>query len=236
MEPFNIAAICFRRAGKLFYYKYKDLPLQVGNIIVVEIDKGINLAMVIKVDVNCNIVNQETVKDIIRIADESDLINYKKNIVDANKANSICKKVVEASGINMKLLTTEYSLDRQKLTFYYTADGRIDFRQLVKDLARIFKTRIEMRQVGVRDSTKILGGIAVCGRELCCATHLRKFDNISITVAKDQNLIFNPSKITGLCGRLMCCLLYEKDIYEGMLVEEGKEYIKLVDEEAGGEL
>jgi cell fate regulator YaaT (PSP1 superfamily) len=148
----------------------------------------------------------------------------------------VCKKIQESSGLNMKLLKAEYSLDRQKLTFYYTADGRIDFRQLVKDLARVFKTRIEMRQVGVRDSTKILGGLAVCGRELCCATHLRHFDNISITVAKDQNLIFNPSKITGLCGRLMCCLLYEKDIYEDILVENGKEYIQLVDDEAGGDL
>ena len=136
----------------------------------------------------------------------------------------------------MKLLKAEYSIDRLKLTFYYTSDGRIDFRQLVKDLARVFKTRIEMRQVGVRDSTKIQGGIAICGRELCCSSFLRKFDKISITMAKDQNLILNPSKITGLCGRLMCCLLYEKDLYEGEVFETGKEFIKLVDNEAGGEL
>jgi cell fate regulator YaaT (PSP1 superfamily) len=236
MENCKIAALCFRRAGKLFFYNYINLPIEIGSIVVVDIDKGVNLAVVVKVDVPKYEGNKEALKDIIRIADANDLISYQKNIVDDKKAFKLCKKVVEESNINMKLLQAEYSLDRQKLTFYYTADGRIDFRQLVKDLARIFKTRIEMRQVGVRDSTKILGGIAVCGRELCCATHLRKFDNISITVAKDQNLIFNPSKITGLCGRLMCCLLYEKDIYEGISVEEGKEYIKLVDEEAGGEL
>ena len=157
MEPFNIAAICFRRAGKLFYCKYKNLPLQAGNIVVVEIDKGINLALVIKVDINNDSLNPESMKNIIRIADVSDVINHKKNISDAYKANIVCKKIIEANEINMKLLKTEYSLDRQKLTFYYTADGRIDFRQLVKDLARVFKTRIEMRQVGVRDSTKILG-------------------------------------------------------------------------------
>jgi cell fate regulator YaaT (PSP1 superfamily) len=236
MDPFKIAAISFRRSGKLFYYIYSDLPLDIGNIVVVDIDKGINLAFVVKVDVKNDNINKENLKKIIRVAEPNDLINHKKNEIDAKKAFILCKEVIVKSEIKMKLIKAEYSLDRQKLTFYYTADGRVDFRQLVKDLARIFKTRIEMRQIGVRDSTKILGGLAVCGRELCCATHLRKFDNISITVAKDQNLIFNPSKITGLCGRLICCLLFEKDIYEGIAEEEGKEYIKLVDEEVGGEL
>ena len=123
--------------------------------------------------------------------------------------------------LDMKLLKAEYTLDRSKLTFFFTSDGRVDFRALVRDLARVFRTRIEMRQVGVRDATKMLGGFGLCGKEFCCSTFLRKFDNISIKMAKDQNLILNPTKISGVCGRLMCCLLYEKESYSGIIDENG---------------
>lgn len=232
----KVAAICFRRAGKIHYYKYSGFDLNNGDLVVVEADKGYDLAIVAKSIVEDEKIEKDTLKKIIRKTNEEDFFNYRKNIVDSIKALEICKKIVANSNINMKLLKAEYTLDRLKLTFYYTSDGRIDFRQLVKDLARVFKTRIEMRQVGVRDSTKILGGIGICGREICCCSHLRKFDNISITMAKDQNLILNPSKITGLCGRLMCCLLYEKDLYALEALEAGSEFIKLVDDESGGDI
>ena len=149
----------------------------------------------------------------------------------------------------MKLLKAEYTLDRSKLTFFFTADGRIDFRQLVRDLARVFRTRIEMRQVGVRDATKMIGGFGLCGKEFCCSTFLRKFDNISIKMAKDQNLILNPTKISGVCGRLMCCLMYEKEAYgddivscSGCMKEEmmsGDDMVRLkdlLDDHSGGDI
>ncbi|MDY6820148.1 MAG: regulatory iron-sulfur-containing complex subunit RicT [Deferribacterota bacterium] len=241
MNNHNIAYVTFRRAGKIFNYKYnKELELNNGDLVVVEDDKGINMATVVKSNININncedISNDEQQPSIIRKANEGDILNYKKNITDAKKALQICKKLAEKAKLEMKLIHAEYTLDRLKLTFFYTADDRIDFRQLVKDLARIFRTRIEMRQIGVRDSTKILGGIGICGKEFCCSSFLRNFDSISITIAQNQNLLFNPTKITGACGRLMCCLLYEKDLYAEPQLSEDQEYIKLVDEKAGGEL
>jgi cell fate regulator YaaT (PSP1 superfamily) len=148
------------------------------------------------------------------LATPEDLENRKKNLEEEPEAFSKCKELVLEHKLQMKLLKAEYTLDRSKLTFFFTADGRIDFRALVRDLARVFRTRIEMRQVGVRDATKMIGGFGLCGKEFCCSTFLRKFDNISIKMAKDQNLILNPTKISGVCGRLMCCLMYEKDVYE----------------------
>ncbi len=175
-------------------------------------------------------------RSLLRVAGEEDLKRLEENRKDEPAAFEECKKLIEKNELEMKLLKAEYTLDRSKLTFYFTADGRVDFRQLVRDLASVFRTRIEMRQVGVRDATKILGGFGVCGKEFCCSTYLRQFDNISIKMAKDQNLILNPGKISGVCGRLMCCLMFEKDLYDEVL--DSDEVIELKEEIAdeGGKI
>ncbi|MDE7168686.1 MAG: hypothetical protein K2N67_00645, partial [Mucispirillum sp.] len=156
--------------------------------------------------------NQE-MKNILRLATDEDMKMREENLKDEPHAFEVCKKMASESGLDMKLLAAEYCLDRSKITFYFTSDGRVDFRQLVRDLARVFRTRIEMRQIGVRDATKMIGGFGLCGREFCCSNFLRHFDNISIKMAKNQNLIMNPNKISGVCGRLMCCLMFEKEQY-----------------------
>lgn len=153
-------------------------------------------------------------KKVIRIADEKDKLTVAENKEKAEQAFGICEEKIAEHGLEMKLVDVEYTFDRNKVIFYFTADGRVDFRELVKDLAAIFKTRIELRQIGVRDEAKMLGGIGPCGRMLCCSTFLGDFEPVSIKMAKDQNLSLNPAKISGLCGRLMCCLKYENDDYE----------------------
>jgi len=237
VKKVNATGVVFKKAGKIYDFLTNGVQLKRGDFAIIETEKGEDLAIVVFPDREIVPAEGQEFKKIIRKATEQDIENLKKNRKEEPQALEECKKLVEKNGLDMKLLKAEYTLDRTKITFYFTADGRVDFRQLVRDLARVFKTRIEMRQVGVRDATKILGGFGICGREFCCSTFLRNFDNISIKMAKDQNLLLNPGKISGVCGRLMCCLMYEKDGYD--VIEEGVEYVELkdfVDENTGGKI
>lgn len=237
VKKVNATGVAFKRAGKIYDFLTNGIYTKRGDFVVVETEKGEDIATVVFPDREIEASDSQEFKKLIRIATQKDLENLMKNREEEPQALEECKKIVEEHGLEMKLLKAEYTLDRTRITFYYTADGRIDFRQLVKDLARVFKTRIEMRQVGVRDATKILGGFGICGRDFCCASFLRNFDNISIKMAKDQNLLLNPGKISGVCGRLMCCLMYEKDGYDEE--KEGVEYVELkdyVDENTGGKI
>lgn len=237
MKKVNATGVAFKRAGKVYDFLTNGVQLKRGDFAIIETEKGEDLAIVVYPDREIVAAKGQEFKKILRKATDHDIERLKKNREEEPQALEVCKKLVEKNGLDMKLLKAEYTLDRTRITFYFTADGRVDFRQLVRDLAKIFKTRIEMRQVGVRDATKILGGFGICGREFCCSTFLRNFDNISIKMAKDQNLLLNPGKISGVCGRLMCCLMYEKDLYD--VVEEGVEYVELqdfVDENTGGKI
>jgi cell fate regulator YaaT (PSP1 superfamily) len=235
VKKYSATGVAFKTAGKIYDFLTNGINSKRGDFVVVETEKGEDIATVIKPDREIEVDDSQIMKKILRVANEQDLNHMKKNKEDEPKAFLECKKLIKEHQLEMKLLKAEYTLDRTKITFYFTADGRIDFRQLVRDLARIFRTRIEMRQVGVRDATKMLGGFGVCGKEFCCSPYLRQFDNISIKMAKDQNLILNPGKISGVCGRLMCCLMFEKDIYEEE-VENAEEVIVLQDDsnDAGG--
>ncbi len=234
MVEYEACGVVFKRAGKVYDFLNNGLELSVGDKVVIEVDKGYDLAKVVVAPRKISVSEEQVMKNILRKANDEDLEAEKQNVIDQENAFDECKKLVSESDIEMKLLSAEYSLDRSKLTFYFTAEGRVDFRQLVRDLARIFRTRIEMRQIGVRDATKMVGGFGLCGRELCCSCFLRRFDNISIKMAKTQNLILNPNKISGVCGRLMCCLMFERDGYnEGCCGDCGSddtEYIELKDD------
>lgn len=238
MKEYIAAGVIFKQAGKIYDFIYEGDALKVNDMVVIEADKGEDIARVVVVPRNIQTDDNVAMKKIIRKADKDDLERNKQNVLDEPKAFGECKKLVMESALEMKLLAAEYSLDKTKLTFYFTSEGRVDFRQLVRDLARIFRTRIEMRQIGVRDATKMIGGFGLCGREFCCSCFLRRFDNISIKMAKNQNLILNPNKISGVCGRLMCCLLFEKDRYcdcqcgEGENAENDAEFIELNEEDA----
>jgi len=238
VKKYRATGVAFKKAGKVYDFLTNGVELKVGDFAIVETEKGEDIAVVVYPDREIEVPDEQVMKNILRKATEEDLKRASDNRKDEPEAFKECKKLVKEHGLPMKLLRAEYTLDRKKLTFYFTADGRIDFRQLVKDLARVFKTRIEMRQVGIRDATKILGGFGICGRDLCCATFLRHFDNISIKMAKDQNLLLNPSKISGICGRLMCCLMYEKDLYDEQ-VADGTEFVELkdiIDDNTGGNI
>ncbi|MDR2868976.1 MAG: hypothetical protein LBV04_00840 [Deferribacteraceae bacterium] len=210
MKEVMATGVKFKRAGKIYEFLSQGMDEKLGDWVVIEAEKGEDLARVVFPPRSIKVDNKQEMKRILRIANEKDLAAKEANLLEEAEALSTCRQYAEKLGLTMKLLLAEYCLDKGKLTFYYTAESRVDFRQLVKDLARIYRTRIEMRQIGVRDATKILGGFGLCGRELCCASFLRKFDNISIKTAKGQNGSMNPSKISGICGRLMCCLVYEK--------------------------
>lgn len=210
MKTVRATGVKFKRASKIYDFLSADLGEKAGDLVVIEAEKGEDLAYVVYPEREIKVDDNQAMKKIIRIADEKDREKKCANCSEEKEALDVCSELVGKHGLQMKLLIAEYSLDRTKLTFYYTADNRVDFRQLVKDLARVYRTRIEMRQIGVRDATKILGGFGICGRELCCASFLRKFDNISIKTAKGHNSAMNPSKISGICGRLMCCLVFEK--------------------------
>ncbi|PLX69322.1 MAG: hypothetical protein C0602_07850 [Denitrovibrio sp.] len=248
MKKVNATGVAFKPAGKIYDFLSKGVESKFGDKVIVETEKGEDIASVIYATREIDVDPKAEMKSLIRVATEEDLENHKKNVSEEPEAFIKCKEFVTEHKLEMKLLKAEYTLDRSKLTFFFTADGRIDFRALVRDLARIFRTRIEMRQVGVRDATKMIGGFGLCGKEFCCSTFLRKFDNISIKMAKDQNLILNPTKISGVCGRLMCCLMYEKDVYEDGCLPCGTcpkeqytddEFVKLedlVDDNSGGEI
>lgn len=212
---YNVVGVRFKKAGKIYYFDPGDLTIQTGEFVIVETVRGIEFG---KVVISNKQVGENDIvlplKKVIRIADAKDRMVVEENKKAAQEAYEICLKKVGEHGLEMKLVDVEYTFDRNKVIFYFTADGRVDFRELVKDLAAIFRTRIELRQIGVRDEAKMLGGIGPCGRMLCCSTFLGDFDPVSIKMAKDQNLSLNPTKISGLCGRLMCCLKYENDEYE----------------------
>lgn len=211
----KIVGVRFRPAGKVYYFDPAGFPLESGSQVIVETARGVEFGTVIippKEVEDSQVV--QPLKPVLRIASEEDEKTESRNKEKEKGAYKICQEKIQKHGLEMKLVDAEYTFDNNKLLFYFTADGRIDFRDLVKDLASVFRTRIELRQIGVRDETKILGGIGICGRALCCHTYLSEFAPVSIKMAKEQNLSLNPTKISGVCGRLMCCLKNEEETYE----------------------
>ena len=211
----KVIGVRFRHVGKIYYFDPKDYPVCEGDHVIVETARGVEYGFVV---LGPREVSEEKViqplKSVIRVATPKDDAREEKNRKKEKEAFQICLKKIREHNLDMKLIEAEYTFDNNKVLFYFTADGRIDFRELVKDLAAVFKTRIELRQIGVRDETKILGGIGICGRPLCCHTFLSEFAPVSIKMAKEQNLSLNPTKISGVCGRLMCCLKNEQETYE----------------------
>ena len=211
----KIIGVRFRTAGKVYYFDPKNMEIKRGQHVIVETARGTEYGHVV---VGTKEVAREEVvqplKPVLRIATAEDDEHAKRNREKEREAMAICQKKILKHNLDMKLIDAEYTFDNNKVLFYFTADGRIDFRELVKDLASVFKTRIELRQIGVRDETKIMGGIGICGRTLCCHAHLSEFVPVSIKMAKEQNLSLNPTKISGMCGRLMCCLKHEEETYE----------------------
>jgi cell fate regulator YaaT (PSP1 superfamily) len=211
----KVIGVRFRTAGKIYFFDPKNYDIKRGDHVIVETARGIEYGTVVS---GAKEVDDEKViqplKPVIRIATERDDEQAKNNKLKEKDAYKICLEKIQKHGLEMKLIDAEYTFDNNKVLFYFTADGRIDFRELVKDLASVFKTRIELRQIGVRDETKIRGGIGICGRPLCCHSYLSDFVPVSIKMAKEQNLSLNPTKISGVCGRLMCCLKNEEETYE----------------------
>lgn len=211
----NVIGVQFRRAGKVYYFAPGELDIKKGDNVIVETARGVEYG---KVVLGIKEIEEEKIvqplKPVIRIATEEDAKIDAENRRKEKEAFDICLEKIKQFELEMKLIDVEYTFDNNKVLFYFTADGRIDFRELVKSLASVFRTRIELRQIGVRDETKILGGIGICGRELCCHSFLSEFAPVSIKMAKEQNLSLNPTKISGICGRLMCCLKNEEEAYE----------------------
>ena len=213
----KVIGVKFRTAGKIYYFDPTRFEINKGDHVIVETARGVEYGTVVggirEVD-DSKVV--QPLKPVLRIATDRDNEQEAANKGKEKEAFRICQEKIRKHGLDMKLIDAEYTFDNNKVLFYFTADGRIDFRELVKDLASVFKTRIELRQIGVRDETKILGGIGICGRRLCCHTHLSEFVPVSIKMAKEQNLSLNPTKISGVCGRLMCCLKHEEETYEDL--------------------
>ena len=211
----NVIGVRFKPAGKTYYFDPLDFDIKQGDSVIVETSRGIEYGEVVmsKKTID-NDQFKKPLKGVIRIATEEDTEKSKRNRELEKEAYKICLEKIQNHKLEMKLVEVEYTFDGNKILFYFTADGRIDFRELVKDLAAVFRTRIELRQIGVRDETKIRGGIGICGRVLCCQSYLSEFIPVSIKMAKEQNLSLNPAKISGMCGRLMCCLKNEQDTYE----------------------
>ncbi|MDE7299134.1 MAG: stage 0 sporulation family protein [Lachnospiraceae bacterium] len=211
----TIIGVRFRQAGKVYYFDPAGHDIKQGQHVIVETARGVEYGYVV---LGCREVEDEKViqplKEVIRLATPEDDATQQRNKAKEKDAFRICLEKIAKHGLEMKLIDCEYTFDNNKVLFYFTADGRIDFRELVKDLASVFKTRIELRQIGVRDETKIVGGIGICGRSMCCHTYLSDFAPVSIKMAKEQNLSLNPTKISGVCGRLMCCLKNEEEAYE----------------------
>ena len=211
----NVVGIRFKKVGKIYYFEPQDLKINKGDYLIVETARGIELWECV---IGIKEISEEEIisplKKVLRIATEEDILKHKENKDKEVAALEICLKKIEEHNLNMKLIDVEYTFDNNKVIFYFTADGRVDFRELVKDLATIFKTRIELRQIGVRDEAKMIGGLGPCGRPMCCSSFLGDFASVSIKMAKEQNLSLNPTKISGICGRLMCCLNYEQNTYE----------------------
>lgn len=211
----KVIGVRFRSAGKIYYFDPAGFDIKQGDNVIVETARGVeygNVVLGLKEIEDDKII--QPLKPVIRQATPEDDEVERKNKEKEKEAFQICLEKINKHGLEMKLIDSEYTFDNNKVLFYFTADGRIDFRELVKDLASVFKTRIELRQIGVRDETKIVGGIGICGRTLCCNSHLSEFAPVSIKMAKEQNLSLNPTKISGVCGRLMCCLKNEQEAYE----------------------
>jgi len=212
---YDVVGVRFKKAGKIYYFDPNQHAVAKDEYVIVETVRGVEYGKVVvdvkKVDENDVVL---PLKKVVRVADQKDRLSVQENKEEATHAYEVCSSKISEHDLDMKLVDVEYTFDRNKVIFYFTADGRVDFRNLVKDLASVFRTRIELRQIGVRDEAKMLGGIGPCGRMLCCSTFLGDFEPVSIKMAKDQNLSLNPAKISGLCGRLMCCLKYENDEYE----------------------
>lgn len=211
----RVIGVRFKKAGKIYYFDPAEFAIEKGNDVIVETIRGIEFGSVV---VGIKEVQESELvsplKKVLRIADEQDAYTNENNKVLAKEAFEVCEAKIKEHDLDMKLVDVEYTFDNNKVIFYFTADGRVDFRELVKDLASVFRTRIELRQIGVRDEAKMLSGIGPCGYELCCASWLGDFVPVSIKMAKDQSLSLNPTKISGICGRLMCCLRYEYDTYK----------------------
>lgn len=211
----TVIGVRFRSGGKVYYFGPGQMEIKSGDHVIVETARGVEYGYVVLG--NRQVEDSKVIqplKSVIRMATAEDRAKEESNRRKEKDAFGICQEKIRKHGLEMKLIDVEYTFDNNKVLFYFTADGRIDFRELVKDLASVFKTRIELRQIGVRDETKILGGIGICGRTLCCHSHLSEFVPVSIKMAKEQNLSLNPTKISGVCGRLMCCLKHEEETYE----------------------
>lgn len=214
----EIVGIRFKKVGKIYYFSPGDIKFEAGEFAIVETVRGIECGEVVleNREIADNAISSP-LKPIIRKADKNDLKTVEKNKIREQEAFKICVEKIKARGLKMNLVEAECTFDNNKLLFYFTAENRIDFRELVKDLAAVFRTRIELRQIGVRDEAKVLGGLGICGREFCCKAHMGDFNPVSIKMAKEQGLSLNPTKISGTCGRLMCCLKNEQPAYEALL-------------------
>ncbi|MBQ3425723.1 MAG: stage 0 sporulation family protein [Clostridia bacterium] len=219
----KIVGVRFKPSGKMYYFDPLDYEIRHGMHVIVETSRGVEYG---EVTMGVNEVSDNTIvkplKGVMRIATEEDTARHNENKKKEKEAFRICREKVKEHGLDMKLIDVEYSFDGSKILFYFTADGRVDFRDLVKDLASVFRTRIELRQIGVRDESKTMGSVGMCGRNLCCSEFLSEFVPVSVRMAKDQGLALNPTKISGVCGRLMCCLKYEQDNYEALMKEYPK--------------
>lgn len=211
----KVVGVRFKKAGKIYYFDPVDIEVNKGDSVIVETARGIEFGQCV---VGTKEIREEDIvsplKTVIRKAGDEDIIRHRENQLKEKEAYNICVEKIQHHKLVMKLIDVEYTFDNNKVIFYFTADGRVDFRELVKDLATVFRTRIELRQIGVRDESKMVGGLGPCGRPLCCSSFLGDFAPVSIKMAKEQNLSLNPTKISGICGRLMCCLNYEQDTYE----------------------
>ena len=216
----KVVGIRFKPVGKVYYFNPEEIDLSVGDGAIVETTRGVEYGEVVLGPKEIDEASfNMPIKSVLRKATEEDKKQVEENKMRTKEAFDICQEKINANGLEMNLVDVEYTFDRSKILFYFTADGRVDFRQLVKDLASVFRTRIELRQIGVRDEAKLLGGLGICGRPLCCSQFLGDFEPVSIKMAKEQSLSLNPTKISGTCGRLMCCLKYEQEAYESLLKE-----------------
>ena len=231
----NVIGVRFKSAGKTYYFDPKDMDISCGDHVIVETSRGMEYGDVVMGRKSIEAERfQKPVKEVIRIATEEDIKRFRRNKELEKEAYNICLEKIQKHKLEMKLVEVEYTFDGNKILFYFTADGRVDFRELVKDLANVFKTRIELRQIGVRDEAKTLGSVGICGRGLCCSEFLGEFASVSIKMAKEQGLSLNPSKISGTCGRLMCCLKYEQDTYEELLKSAPKQGAQVKTPEGNG--
>ncbi len=213
----EIVGVRFKKGGKIYYFSPKGMKISAGTNVIVETTRGVECGTVVIENRDIGDDFENHIKDIIRIASPDDMKIVEANKIKAKQAFKICEEKIKFRKLNMNLIDVECTFDNNKILFYFTSETRVDFRELVKDLASVFRTRIELRQIGVRDEAKMLGGIGICGREFCCKGYMGEFQPVSIKMAKEQGLSLNPTKISGTCGRLMCCLKYEQDGYEELL-------------------